>query len=597
MAHPVNESNPRLLRLLNQTEEQLRSDLVTLQNALVAKERKTMKEPIKDDDDFRVRLKYIKKAYKQAAFDPDLRTATTELYKYLRSIEKQDVYDYWTARTLIYELNEVFTIHPYIKKWSANDGLIVVDELRSRSVRKDKPLNTLSREERKVLREKVLFCACRGNELRRQGETMLALDLFEWLLDFTNKLTSDVFPCFSTRATLCYYIGATLRTLEHHRLAEAKFSEALKFLYYRGKRLGPVDHLYVSRKQAIIVGLGFGLTNMTRGFLDRAEHALSTARSMLASVNDPAVSSCVELLYLTVLRCRAGSNERRLQEVISQLEVTRRTFEDVRFQARTCWELALAQTLVGDYNSAQKNIEVVAKYAESSTNPKWQVNVLCLKSRISRKQRRIEEAIRFAEDAVGKADSPECKSILPLVDSYITLGEAYLSQASLSKSDADYSEARENFENALNCLLDRKSTTGKPDYFSNPKIAGVCVLRIAECYARTGQQVNAQKHFATWLKLAPHVEHEWVRELAVHVRAEIDKLSMDFTISASDHQNWSYSESVGRLRKWLLTQALRQTNQNYTEASKILGVKRTTLYQWQTNDELTKNRARTNGRG
>jgi transcriptional regulator with PAS, ATPase and Fis domain len=89
------------------------------------------------------------------------------------------------------------------------------------------------------------------------------------------------------------------------------------------------------------------------------------------------------------------------------------------------------------------------------------------------------------------------------------------------------------------------------------------------------------------------VEHEWVRELADQVRTEIDKLAMDFTICASDHQNWGYSATVAKLRKWLLTQALRQTNQNYTEAAKMLGVKRTTLYQWQTQGEDTKSRART----
>src|ERR1700752_5095515 len=133
MAHPVNQSDPRLLRLLNQTEEQLRLDLRTLQNALIAKERKSMKAPIQNDNDFRERLTHIKKAYKQAAFDPDLRTAATELHKYLSSIKKQDAYDYWKARTLLYELNEVFSIDAHIKKEAANDGLILVDELRSRS--------------------------------------------------------------------------------------------------------------------------------------------------------------------------------------------------------------------------------------------------------------------------------------------------------------------------------------------------------------------------------------------------------------------------------------------------------------------------------
>ena len=595
MAHPVRQGDPRTLRLLNQTEDQLRLELSTLQTALVARERKSLKTPIKNADDFRERLTHIKRAYKQTVFDSYLETATRELYTYLNSIRPQNTYDYWKARTLLYELNEVFNLSSQIKQQAASDGLKVVDELRSWSVRWDKH-TSYSREERKIVREKVLFCACRGNELRRQGETTLALKLFDWLLDLTtNQLRTDVFPCYSTRATLCYYIGATLRTLEKHRRAESMFSEALSFLHDRGKRLGSEDHLYVSRKQALVVGLGFGLTNLTRGFLDRAEHALNTARSMLASVNDPAVSSCVELLWATVLRCRAGTNKTKLEYVISKLTEARRSFSNPRFQARTCWELALAQTLIEDFSEAQKNLAVVASYADSSNNPKWQVNVHILKSRICRKQRKIEEALGFAKEAVSKAKSPECNSILPLVDAYITQGEVYLSRAKMNRSEEDYSQARENFENALDCLLERKLGNGKPDYFSNPKISGVCTLRIAECYARTGKQTYAQKHYDIWLRLAPHVEHEWVRELADQVRREIDKLTMDFTISAYDHQNWSYSANVAKLRRWLLGQSLRQTNHNYSEAAKLLGVQRTTLYQWQSLDEKTNARARTPG--
>jgi tetratricopeptide (TPR) repeat protein len=594
MAHPVTKSGARTLRLLNNSEDELRFEVETLQSAILARERKGLRTPIHNEQDFRDRLTQIKRAYKQTAFDPYLATATRELHKYLKQIAPEETYDYWKSRNLLYELNEVFTIGSEIKEQTANDAQKTFEELRARSVRWDKH-TSLSNEERKILREKVLFCACRGNELRRRGETTLALKLFEWLLDFTNSklLKTDTFPCYSTRATLCYYIGATLRTLEHHRRAEAKFSEALNFLYARGKRLGALDHLYVSRKQAIVVGLGFGLTNMTRGFLDRAEHALSTARSMLASVADPSVSSYVELLYATVLRCRAGSNTGKLKVVISELKQTRRTFSNPRFQARTCWELALAMTIIGDIDGAKEHLATVSNYADASNNRKWQVNVQILNSRISQKERKIKEALDFAEEAVAKAKSPECNSVLPLVDAYITRGEAHLLKGDITKSDASYTEARENFESALNCILETRGGSTKADYLSNPKIAGVCTLRIAECYARTGKQLAAQKQFAIWTQLAPHVEHEWVRELAVRVRAELDKLAMDFTISSQDSQNWNYAASVGRLRQWLLTRALRKTNQNYSEAAKLLGVQRTTLYQWLTQEDKTKSRART----
>jgi tetratricopeptide (TPR) repeat protein len=536
-------------------------------------------------------LPLIKDAYKQTKFDSHLRTAARHLNDYLQRSQSEETYEYWKARTLLYELNDVFNINAKINERAVRDGQSLFEELRLCSIKMN-ALSVILPEQRKILREKVLLCACRAIELRRQGEVNLALSVLEWLLEFTtSKLKTEIFPCYSTRATLCYHLAATLRTLEQHRRAESLYSEALELLYLRGKKLGNADHLYVTRKQAMVVGLGFGLINMTRGFLARAEHALATARSMLASVNDPLVSAYVELLYGTILRCRAGSNQSKLNVAISQLQNTLRAFMDhPRYQARTYWELALAKSLAGDISGSQKALEFVGRYADRTANQKWQVNVHILRSRLNQKQGRLEDALDLAEAAVDKAKSPLCNTILPLVDAYITRGEAFLSLADSTKSDDQYVMARENFENALHCMLERKSSSGKPDLFSNPKIAAVCTLRIAQCYVRIGNQVNAKKHFAIWLRLEPHVEHEWVRELADRIRVEIERLLMDFTISAYEPEQWDYSESVAKLRSWLLTQSLRQTKHNYSEASKLLGVQRATLYQWQTQGASSKRR-------
>jgi DNA-binding protein Fis len=213
---------------------------------------------------------------------------------------------------------------------------------------------------------------------------------------------------------------------------------------------------------------------------------------------------------------------------------------------------------------------------------KWQINVHLLQSRIYRRQGNVEEALLAADVAVDKAQSPACKTILSLVDAYLARGEALLSRGDSTGEDNDFLTARDSFEKALQSMLSRNSTVGKPDYFSNPKIASVCSLRIAECYVRLGRQMHAKKHYAVWSSLEQHVEHEWVRELAASVKRQIENLAMDFTISATDRDKWNYSDNVASLRRWLLTHALRQTNHNYSEAAKLLGVQRATLYQWQT---------------
>lgn len=588
----------RLARPTTKPPDDLRRKLRSLQALIDERDRKALNAPITSEVEFALRLPQIERAYRDTRFDSYLKSAARHLHDYLQGIEKQETYEYWKARTLEYELNDVFNLSHEINEKALLDGQRIHDELRMRSVRWDKK-TTLSMEEREILREKVLLCACRGNELKRQGEANSALDLFEWLMEFTtSKLKTVGFPCYTTRATLCYHIGTSLRTLEQHRRAEAKYSEALDLLYTRGKRLEPSDHLFVIRKQAMVVGLGFGWVNMTRGFLARAEHALTTARSMLASVNDPLVSSYVELLYGIIQRCRAGSNKEKLEIVISQLQDTRRSFMyHPRYQARTCWELALAKTLIGDIPGAEKDLAFVSLQADRSANPKWQVNVHILRSRIYQRQKRIKEAVIAAEMAVDKAKSPESKTILPLVDAYITRGEAFLLLADSATSDNHYVTARDSFEKALQCVLNRKVPAGKPDYFSNPKIAAVCSLRIAQCYTRLSRHMHAKKHYAVWSMLEQHVEHEWVRELAREVKREIDNLAMDFSISASEHHRWNYSENAARLRRWLLTQSLRHTNQNYSEAARLLGVQRATLYQWQTlSASDTQSRARSTER-
>ena len=155
--------------------------------------------------------------------------------------------------------------------------------------------------------------------------------------------------------------------------------------------------------------------------------------------------------------------------------------------------------------------------------------------------------------------------------------------------------ARDDFSQALHYVLERESadrTTGLP---SNPKIAAVCHIRIAQCYARELNEAKAREHYAEWEVLRAHVEHAWVREKAAEVKAEIDSLSMHFFISAHDPNAWNYTDNVVRLRRWLLTQALRQTRKNYLKAAALIGVQRATLYQWQDDSRKRSKRARISG--
>jgi DNA-binding protein Fis len=180
---------------------------------------------------------------------------------------------------------------------------------------------------------------------------------------------------------------------------------------------------------------------------------------------------------------------------------------------------------------------------------------------------------------------------LPLIDALLTRGEAHLTLADKTNTSNHYDLALDDFNNALRRVKGHGESVA--NRISNPKIAAVCLLRIAEIHAKRSNQKMAHAHFSEWLRLEGQVEHEWIRELATRVKEEIDKLSLNFTISSTDETAWSYTENVARMRKWLLKRALRHTDHNYSEAARLIGVQRTTLYQWfADNDAPTKRRGR-----
>jgi tetratricopeptide (TPR) repeat protein len=552
--------------------------------------------PVSDWADFEMRLQRVNSGYKQALFTPELRENAVQLWRFLR--DKGDLDEtsaFWKAYTLLYELNDLFQFDSNIKDEAFKLGEIVYDELRSLSVRLD--TSEIPLHERKLAREKVLYCSCRGNELKRRGKTVPARELFEWLLEFTiNKLQTNRFPCLGTQARLTYHLGSIYRILDRHDEAEDLHAKTLELLYERSKLPHDADErTFMIRRQAMTIGFGFGWVNASRGSLKSAENSLLTARSLLAGINDPVVPSYIELLYGITKRCRAGSNKVKLQEAVESLISARSAFElagNSRYVPAACWELSLALNLLGRFSEAQENLNKVREYAEKTEIARWLANVRTQQSRILRNQGDYKRALREAEEAVRIGN--DCNLALPLTTAYIARGEAKLRLPGNDKqSEIDYKDARRDFEIALQKLKSSATAEKILEHSANPKIVGICELRIAQCYAREGDDENAKLHFSRWELLRERVEHELVREIGAEVKSEIDKLLMNFTISGKESSEWNYITNVTRLRNWLLTRALRHTKRNYSAAAELLGVKRGTLYQWQDASRNRSQRART----
>lgn len=603
------DSIAETLKCLMPDDSELGEKVLAVQRACEEQVRAELTSPIKGWDDFKVRLVQIEQAHKRSRFDSNLRIAAGELYAFLRRIKdsgsgqnREEVPEYWKAQILLYELNDIFHLSKDINADALNVGKRIQYELFDQSDRwdDDKEFNL---EQLSLTRQKVIYCAYRGNQLKRTGDAEGAQKLLEWLLEFTdNKLAhADPLQSWEVLAYITYNLGSVYRVLEKHDRAEEMFTRTLECLRKRTEEpdgIGVDDYFFNVRQQAMVVGIGYGGVNLTRGFLRRAENALTTARALLAHIRDPIISPYIDLLYGTIKRCRAGRDRELLQEAIDILRRVRDDFQKHnhdRYVPRACWELSLAFNLMGDDEQTQKHLDAVATYADQTKHPKWQTNVRILRSRRARRQGDYKAALAEAEGAVEKARA--CRSVLPLMDAYITRGEAHLYTA--DKSDqrkSKYLAARRDFDNALRLVLELGLSDPAMGLPSNPKIAAVCSLRIAQCHAREGNEMKAREHYKGWEILRSNVEHEFVRELAAQVKDEIDSLSKNFTISASEQSQWNYAENVASLRRWLLTQALRATK-NYTDAAKLLGVQRATLYQWQEDAHSQSKRARTSRGG
>lgn len=589
----------QLAAQLPPADASLRAKITSIHRTIKERVRAEFIASITNEQDFNARVSQLIYAQRHARFDSDVKVAASNLLAYTKTAQTQDRVEYWQARTLLYELNHIFRLDPSMSGEVMRSGREILNELQELSTELE-GARKLAPDQRALIEEKVRYCACRGNELKRSGKPEEAQRLLEWLLNFTeDKLKEEEgFGCYSAQADLTYYLGSVYRILEKHNLAEDMYTRTLNLLHVQAQQHGEGDsddHLFIMRKQAMAIGIGFGWINLTRGSLRRAENALATARSLLARSRDPVVPSYIELLYGTIRRCRAGTDPVKLRNAIESLSLARAKFEEIghqRYVARTCWELCLAHILLGDFSAAREYLDVVARHAGQTKHPKWQTNVNIGWSRILRAEGDLQGALQKATLAIQSAK--ECKSSLPIVDAHITLGEITLLAAEdPEQKEISYQSAWSIFEEAHRIALESGSSEGTDGLPSNPKIAAVCKLRIAQCHAREGEVTKAKEHFAEWEALRANVEHEWVRELASHVKDEIDSLLSNFTIPINNKLKWGYAENVARLKQWLLAQALQETGGDVNNAAELIGVGRGALYQWKRKSGQEPTRART----
>lgn len=543
---------------------------------------------------FEARLEQIRRAYKLAEFTDDLREAGRNLYHFLlgENLSRNRPH-YYKACTLVYELHDALPIDPKINAWAEADAKKVYEWVQAHPSGRVHS-GDLTESEREVYRERVLWCTCYGNELKRNGRTQSALDVFNALYSFTERtVKSDEMPCYATRAIISYHLGSVYRRREEHKKAEEMYTRAVEFYFARAharKLPGELEELIFStRRVAMCIGLGMGWVNLTRGFLGRAENALATARTLMAHINDPVHRYYIDMIWGTIRRCRAGSKKEKLEPAIKALIDARDFFESKdhpRFHARVCWELALAYNRAGDYKKSEEHLQQIEKFSGTRKSVKWKTNVHIMRSRNWRAQgeaREDEKLLRRSLDEAEKALTQAEKSSepLPSADALITVGEARLSLAAVSaQADATNDLALQDFKRALEKLQPQGEAYGGAELSKNPKIAAVCLLRLAQCHVREKRWQEAQDYLERWKRLQHLVEHEWVHELADRVNRDLSATRGDFIVPADDPGALNATAAENALKEWLARRALEFKDNDYDEAAKLLGRDRKTVKNW-----------------
>lgn len=549
-----------------------------LQSAVRERAHQEMAKPV-DRENLAHRLGQIRRAFKLVEFTDELRVAGGNLYRFVRSVHMRQRPEYFKACTLAYELHDNLYVAEEINDWAVEDGRKVFGMLYDRLGGRGRG-GALTVLDRKLLREQILWCSCYANELKNKVNPEKALEVFEALHRFTGRVMTDDMPCFATRAILSYHTGTVHRRMEDHERAEAMYTRAIEFYFERARRRpGELEEfIFTTRRVAMCIGLGIGWVNLTRGYLHRAENALTTARSLMVHINDPVGRHYIEMLWGTIRRCRAGSDKAGLARAIEALIDARDVFRarnHQRYEARACKELALAYGRAGDVEKSEEFLRCLENYSHQSRNGQLKADVHVIRSRNSRSRGEYEEAL--AEAGLAHAAATASGNRLAIVDALIARGEAKLRLAAGS-AGGDCAGALEDFETALGELNPSRDAYGGEQTL-NDKIAAVCMLRIAQCHVRNNKWRDANEYLERSKGVRARVEHQWVHELAARVEREFEGMTKDFSVSAGDPDTWNLDDRRKELQEWLIAQARRRAGDDRAELAKLLGVSRTRIGQ------------------
>lgn len=539
-------------------------------------------------------LDELKRQLKQGNFDDSVKVQTEKLWELVQGSTVQDK-NFFKAKSIVSEVSFYFN--------DIDLARASVDDFSNFDIA------GCAVDDRALALEKVrCYLAHIQATYYYNDEYKQARKRIEQCLHFINtRLVYKQFRCSSTLAWANYQLGCCFRQLLLMERAEKAFIRSIGYQNQRARnrlagprqtqaadwntekqRLRNYDEiLFCNRRIAIVLGLGLGFCDLTRGHLSAAREKLMIARALIAPCNDRLNDAYLALLLGNVQRCLAGSDAEKLEHARKKVTAAWNDFQSLghkRYSARATYELALIRFALANNSTdadfeenlaeATRNADEVFRVSDVYQNNRWKSHALIVKSRIARKLSNFEDAVKFADSALDQArDQTLCK-----IDARIALAEAKISwvRSDIENSrlpewdDHRLSNAREHLHTALQLLVKLQSETS-PDS-QNEKIETICQLHMARSFVLEGNYVQASAALQQ-IKDITSIEHTWIIEFWRQVKADAAQLNKQFTIDW-DSEVLDYEELTSELSSLLLTVARQKHPSNQSARADFLNLER-----------------------
>jgi len=456
----------------------------------------------------------------------------------------------------------------------------IEERLRTLIKSKDRPAPK-SIEERRRLKRQVWLLMQEAMVNYRATRFETARRLFEICEDAILSGIQEFpdYPCFSTLSRIHYGLGLIFRERSDYSRAKESFVRSIEYAWRsQHKKAVPgnaaaysTNWSELSIARALALGLGF--VYHSEGQPDLALPVLLSAKMLLARLKETLLSTYVDLIYYDASRSASSGNQSVLDESILGLEKCHDVFVEAGhslYCTRAAYSLALAYsqrarqdenqplTEAGDKDllKARHYAQKLADYGLAHGDSRAEFySMLCL-SRIERKRNNLTTAEKSASEVLARAgkDYPHI-----CVAALIARAEAEVRMDKLESALSDFREAAALSQGTL-------------------RTRAICLLRLAELYARNNNSKKASHYFDTWQQIRASVSNAYLCRLERRAQAAMENRSSDFVVRLTD-ENLNPDDLERELHRFIVLWAAGRTNSDQ-KAADLIGVSRQTLMNW-----------------